>query len=339
MRPPVGPLRLRSSGVAKPWRTGSPQLGINVYWTENLADDDEVTRAKARRLMDYIVALKANSVAINFPFFVDGYQASAVHGKEGATPTPQRLGMLLEEAAKREVRVAVRPLLEEQNLMKEGRWRGRIEPADRAAWFDSYEKFLRPYLVLAQQHGAAEFIAGVELNSMQTDKRWRALLTAARRHFSGELSYSANHDAFQRKVATPSTDTVGVDAYFSVDLPDNASVDSLTAAWTRWLKRNAGKDLPRLVIHEAGIAAQRGAYRKPAQWGSPKVPIDLAIQKNWYTAVCRAVSDNKMAGIYFWSIRFHANPGHEDPQQPDRLSFVDRPAQDAIRDCYGRLGR
>src|SRR6266550_3418933 len=46
--PPEGPQ------VTFPWQPGRPQLGMNVYWIDNPRDSEEVIRAKARRITDYV---------------------------------------------------------------------------------------------------------------------------------------------------------------------------------------------------------------------------------------------------------------------------------------------
>jgi hypothetical protein len=123
-----------------------------------------------------------------------------------------------------------------------------------------------------------------------------------------------------------------------VELPDNASVQKLTDAWAGWLDRHARDRAAGLVLHEVGIAAQDGAYHHPASWGNKSVALNLTVQRNWYEAVCRSAESRKLAGLYFWNVRMHHDPGSEDPKQADRLTFVDRPAESVLRNCYERLG-
>ena len=321
--------------VAKPWQPGMPQLGVNVYWEDSKEDDDEVTRRKAERILDYLVSLNVNSVSVNFPFIMDGITASAVKPDPKYTPSAERVKLFLEAAAARKLRTGLRPLLDERRLLPD--WRGEIEPADRDAWFASYQAFLTPYLNAAQQTGAAEVVLGVELNSIQGDQRWRSLINAARKSFTGTITYSVNFDAYQSGLATPPVDQVGLDMYFKVRLPDTASVDELAGAWEWWIDEYVGQQASTTVLHEVGIVAQNGAYRHPAQWGSTAAPLNLEVQKNWYAAVCRAVERKELAGVYFWNVRIHHNPGKEDPYQADRMTFVDRPAAATMRDCYARL--
>jgi hypothetical protein len=323
--------------VGKPWQPGMRELGINILWEDSSKDDDTLTRAKAQRILDYAVSLHANSVALNFPFIVDSLKASVVKA-DGLTPSPARIRIFAEEASVRKIRVTLRPFLDERRFVAPA-WRGVIEPADRSKWFASYRTFLLPYVQAAQDTGMAQLVIGVELNSLQADSRWASLISAVRQIFRGKITYSANFDAFENKAATPAVDGVGVDAYFKVSSPNNAPINTLATAWQQWIDQYAGKSADKLVLHEVGIAAQNGAYLHPGQWGSANVSINLTVQANWYAAICQAVEAKNIAGVYFWNVRMHANPGHEDPQQADRMTFVDRPAQTTLRDCYARLSR
>ncbi len=322
--------------VTKPWKPGMPQLGVNVYWEDSKDDSDEVTRAKARRTINYLVALNANSVAVNFPFVMNGAYGNRVQPDPQYTPSPERLAIFLEEAAASRMRVTLRPVLDERSLVTA--WRGKIEPSNRSAWFTSYANFLRQYAEVGQENGVAELVVGVELNSLQRDPRWVTLIASLRKVFPGTLSYSDNFDVFQRGLGAPAVDNVGVDAYFSVDAADTASVDQLAAAWQRWITTYAGARANSLVLHEVGIAAQNGAYQHPASWGSEGVSLNLTVQRNWFEAACRAAKSTHLAGLYFWNVRLHSNPGHEDPLHEDRLTFVDRPAESAVRTCFGEFG-
>ena len=58
------------------------------------------------------------------------------------------------------------------------------------------------------------------------------------------------------------------------------------------------------------------------------------IQANWYAAVCKAFSADKLAGLYWWEVSFDADPLHPAPFLTDRLTFLGRPAQHEISVCF-----
>ena len=122
--------------VAKPWRPGMRQLGIDVYWVANAADPAAVVRAKARRIINYAVGLHANSISVSFPFYTYGVTSSTLFRRK-TTPSAADIAIFLSEAVKSRIRVMLRPILNEDNLFRQHAWRGDDPPASRAAWFAS----------------------------------------------------------------------------------------------------------------------------------------------------------------------------------------------------------
>ncbi|MEU0411166.1 hypothetical protein ABZ307_25560 [Streptomyces griseorubiginosus] len=318
--------------VARPWRPGDPQLGAQVLWYTYPGETDASVRTNALRLVNYMVARHMNALSVTFPFATAGPTASRV-AASADTPSVRHLAMLLDTAAAAGLRITVRPLLDEKNLVAQNplAWRGSLAPTDRAAWFRSYEAFLAPYLTLAARHHASTFVLGVELTSLEDDPHWRALIAAARGAFPGELSYDANWDDYvSRRVPVP-VEHLGVDAYFPLTaLGDDATVAQIAEGWERWLDRKSSGKLPRIVLSEVGIIAEKGAYRNPAVWKGGGQP-DLTVQKRWFEAACRVARDRDMAGLYWWNLDFHADPA-APAHSP--TSFLGRPAESALTSCF-----
>ncbi len=81
-----------------------------------------------------------------------------------------------------------------------------------------------------------------------------------------------------------------------------------------------------------------GSYPDPGAWaGTTNAPIDEAVQANWYEAVCRAVKAKNLAGIYWWEVNFDADPATPGTWQSDRLTFLGRPAQQVIKNCFASI--
>jgi len=319
------------------------QLGIQVYWTANSNDaSDAVVAAKARRLINYAISLNANSIAITFPFYTYGVYSNQVYADPKTTPTPRQIEDFLVEAAKSNMRVTIRPILNEDALVAQNplAWRGMIQPQSTDTWFQSYRQLLLPYAEAAQQGHAATFVIGAELDSMERDPQWSGLVSALQSVYSGELVYDENFDEFA--AGDPNLPLPGhnIDAYPRFNLPDNASVSTVTQAWESWLGAHRPVILRSLVLAEVGIVAVAGAYRSPGAWlGTTTDPIDAAVQTNWYQAVCQAVAaENVGGGIYWWEVNFDADPADPAPYESDRLTFLGRPAEQVIRSCFATLG-
>jgi hypothetical protein len=331
--PPPGPQ------VTLPWKPGRPQLGMNVYWIDSPTDSEEVIRGKARRMVDYLITLDANSVAISFPFFTSGPRASSVFGTR-STPSARRVGIALDEFHRGGLRTTLRPLLDEKSLLAVSRhsWRGNIEPVDRDAWFASYREFLTPYLQAAQRGRAATFVIGGELSSLESDPRWGPLIRVAKQIFRDEIAYAVNWDSYVRRTTHMPVDRLGIDAYFPLEVGDDVSTSTLVRGWNLWLDRRAKGPPPHLILSEVGAPAENGAYRHPATWASTGRPLNLAVQKRWFTAACQVARQRKMAGLYWWKVDFHEDPVRADPLRDKHDSFVGRPAEDAIQSCFSAWG-
>ncbi|TPQ19696.1 glycoside hydrolase family 113 [Streptomyces sporangiiformans] len=320
--------------VDKEWKKGMPQWGVQVYWEDNPDHSLKYVEKQARLHADYLVGLHANSVSVTFPFYTGNRSSTKIaHGDK--TPTPERLGHVLRIFHEAGLRTTVRPLMDEKSLDPPTGWRGNIKPAGRGAWFASYQKFLTPYLKVAENEKATTFVIGTELNSMEGDAHWDGLVDDAEKLFGGEVAYDSNWDAYVQGPVNMPVNHLGVDAYFPVEADDDASVDTLVKGWQKWLDRKATGPLPKITLAEAGIGAMNGAYDAPGDFYTKRT-VNPQVQANWYTAVCRVVRERKMSGVYWWSIYFDDNPNTKpNDKKQSRLDFAGRPkTEKAVKACF-----
>jgi hypothetical protein len=328
--------------VRDAWQPGMRQLGIQVYWTASRTDTSAaVVQAKAERIIDYAIGLHANSIAVTFPFFTYGPASNTVYAKPSVTPSPAHIAIFLTVAAKAHIRVTLRPVLDEDALITQNlqAWRGSIQPQNRTAWFQSYRAFLLPYVTAAQQGHAATFVMGTELESLEGSPEWPGLIRSLRSIYTGQLTYDENYDEFAWNKANPPVPTHNVDAYPEFSLPDSASVAMLTRSWDAWLGAHPLSVRRELTLSEVGIRAEANSYDNPWAWlGTATEPVDPRVQAAWFQAVCNAISAEQIGGgIYFWEVNFDANPAGPAPFESDRMTFLDRPAQQVIQNCFAKL--
>jgi hypothetical protein len=323
--------------VRQPWQPGMRQYGIAVYWENNADDTDQIVRAKAQKVLDHVVELGANSVSVSFSFVMDSAYANAVRMDHPITPSPARLEIVLDEANKRGLRTAVRPMLNERNLTKDDpdMWRGAIRPASRTKWFASYRDMLVAYAKVAEASKVATFVVGTELNSMESSTAgWRTVATGVKAVYNGEIDYSANYDRLRDSGPAPGI-TLSVDAYPPLRVGDGASVSRLIDGWNEWLDDNRGGDtLADLVLAEVAIGARAGAYEEP--W-SPhaKGAIKPEIQQRWFDAACQVMRERDLGGIYFWMINLDADPKAK-PTSKSPMDFLGRPGEQNIARCFAK---
>src|SRR5690606_34521599 len=137
--------------------------------------------------------------------------------------------------------------------------RGQIKPKKPDIRFDSYDKLILSYAKLAQLTNAKSLNIGTEMNFMQNQyqDRWIQLIEKVRQVYDGELLYSINFDTVRGIHSIEFVkllDYIGVDAYFPLNLPDNASTDMLEKEWERQIQQME-KSLWQhpIIITEAGI--------------------------------------------------------------------------------------
>jgi hypothetical protein len=287
----------------------------------------------ANRIFNYIVGLGANSVGINFAFYTDGVYPTRVYGVRGSTPSPATIGMVIANARRHGLRVLVRPLLNETNIVdSRGDWRGSIEPPSVSSWFRSYYEFLKPYFAAAQRSEATSFNVGSELDSLAPDEAdWTAFETAAAKLFTGQLEYAVNYGRWQEHPSYEPVPDAGVDAWPQLGLGDSTTVRELTAAWVTWLHNQPESVLRGTILQEVGIAGVSGAYREPALAVPRGATLHTTIQDKWFAAACAAVKQTDMAGIYFYDVNSTDRPANAAGDAAG--SFIGR-GDRAIKACF-----
>ena len=314
----------------------SADLGIQVYW--NTAD---ATRARQQdegtQIFNYVVGLGANSVGINFPFYTDGQHPTHVYGVPGSTPSPATVAMLVANAREHGLRVLVRPLLSDGNILTvSGDWRGTIQPRSVSAWFRGYLAFLTPYLTVAQAGGATAFGVDTELDSLAGQEGdWARLRSAAAKLFKGQLVSAVNYGLWQQDRPGEPVPDAALDAYPPLGVGTGATAAQLTAAWVSWLRRHRpAPALAKTVLQEVGISAVSGAYAAPAITAPDGTPLDVTVQRDWFAAACAAAKTTHLAGLYFFDVN-----SSDDPLDPVATadyapgSFIDR-SDGVIRTCF-----
>jgi hypothetical protein len=326
--------------VRHPWHPGAVQLGIDVYWVANTRDSAAVVRAKARRIINYAVSLGANSINVTFPFYTYGLTSDVLYASRQTTPSPAHIELFLAAAAASHIRVMLRPILNESALMAGdvNGWRGDIEPANTGAWFASYQRLLLPYARAAAAGHAATFVIGTEFETLEHAPQWRPLIRAVRGVYRGQILYDGNFTNYTKHISMPPASAIGFDAYPRFRLPNRATVAQVATDWEHWMKVRPLAARRTYVFVEVGITAVTGAYKDPGDWtDTVHDPLNPAIQATWYRGACQAVSTERLGGIYWWEVNFDADPARPSSVRSDRLTFLGRPAETVIRQCFAAL--
>jgi hypothetical protein len=274
------------------WRRG---MNATAYQPEAFgsATADEALRA--------LRATGTTSLEIVPNWYMDAPNSSGVAPDPAKTPTDASVEHAISKARELGFDVWLKPHVD----VKDGTFRGEIQPDDREAWFTSYRGMIEGYADLAARSGATGLVVGTELTTMaaETD-RFRGLIAGVRDRFDGTLTYAANRIDEAEKVGFwDDLDLIGIDAYMPLDTPnpDDPSVDELVEAWQPYIDRiqalheRTGKDV---LFTELGYESQVGAALE-----HPTGEVSQAAQATAYEAAFEAWSNADFGwfqGIYWW---------------------------------------
>jgi hypothetical protein len=305
-------------------------ITVVVYW------NNEDFKATASNLLDRLAGLGIDNVSLVYPIFQEDWKSVEVYKDPERTLSKENIRVFVSEAHRRGFKVMLRPLLDESSLTPDGKWRGSIDPADKAAWFQSYTHLILGYAALAEEEDVEIFSIGAELTSLEDETdHWNKLIASVRRSFSGQITYSSHQNISATARFWPQLDFIGVDAYPPLNVPVDASVEELVAAWqpvvSKMRRQCRALGIP-LVFTELGTRSQKGSHLQPWVWDHG-TEIDLETQRRYYAASCQAAS-RLVVGIYWWAVFFNSQG---DPQRDPGFNPIGKPAELEIARCYQEL--
>lgn len=296
--------------AAEPADESRPVLGVDLYASHDysLAAVANDGTADMRYLHD---TLHAQSVGLVWNLAAPSDQSDV------ATTSPESLSAdaiaaLTRLAEHAGMTVEYRPLIRVGSVADWSHprlsWEGFIQPARPRAWFASLYQAELPYLLVAKRLHVAEFVVGTELLHVGDSPWWRWFLHKVSEVYSGTISYAAEmHQYVTGYQRLPPVNTMGLDAYPGVRLPDSASQAKVTAAWERSLARVPAELLARTGLDEVSIPSTSGAYHDPADWNAPGTP-DPQVQYRWFIAACTTVGHFRMRSVYFYELPLTRRP-------------------------------
>lgn len=285
---------------------------LTAYTRDGYANPD------VERDLSRIARLGSTAVALVPTWYMATPESSEIERDAAKTPSDASVEQAIRWASAQGLQVVLKPHVD---VLDES-FRGDIQPADREAWFASYERFITHYAELADRAGGAvgTFVVGTELKSMSSDTDpWEGVISAVREAFPGQLTYAANWDEVTQVQFFGSLDMIGVDAYYPLAADGEVpTAESLAAAWEpniaqlESLSDQLGKPV---LVTEIGYPTQATAASNPFEVASGEGP-DEALQALLYQAAFDAFAARDwVRGILWWSWR--ADPGPEEDPSTD----------------------
>lgn len=242
---------------------------------------DDPSRYSSRIMADDLAILKQKLCPTHILIKAVVYQ----EGKDSVDPQidPQRtlsddtLRQIVAQIHQLGMGVVFLPVL----FVDDGTWEGAITPSDVDEWFSHWLDIVAHYADLAEETGIEILLIGSEMVTLRDyHDNWLRVIEAARQHYLGLLSYSANwwfDEALYRSVSDmqqwSELDYIGVTSYFELTDKTDPSLSELESAWRRNRHgRNVLDDLDRLssrygnkpiVFWEFGYQSKDGTNIEP----------------------------------------------------------------------------
>jgi hypothetical protein len=290
-------------------------LGVDLYALSNYPAAQ--VEKYGKHMLWYIKnILKADAVGIVWNFYAPSISSNKVEATN-ATLSAKNVAILTRIALQDHLLVQYRPLILVPS--ESSPWEGQITPYLQPSWFDNYYRAELPYLRTAQHLGVREFVTGTELAELNSTPLWSSFFTRVSRVYHGLISYSTWDGNYfgvspdtQFKTARPRfppVKYVGMDMYWHVKVPPDATQAQVTAAWKSLFGKVSPSLLRRTAIDEMGIEARAGAYAAPQDLGTAG-RLSERVQVNWFTAACKTVQRYRMRGLFFFKVDLTDNPEH-----------------------------
>ena len=247
-------------------------------------------------MLEEIADHGATGVLLSVPWVQSGLTASTLGPRPGHSPSAETLARTLDQAAAHGLAVSLMPVVRLETRAP-GVWRGALQPADRAAWFDAYGGLLLAHAEVAEAHGVARLVVGSELSSLEDDPRWPALIAATRARTAARLTWSANWDRFEQVPFWGDLDEVGVSAWFELGGRPEAA---WAAAADRLEAVSAATGKP-VLLTEVGFPARASAAVRPWDHAGPAAPRP-ALQARLFDAFFdHAAAWPVASGAFVWN--------------------------------------
>lgn len=285
----------------------------------------------------------ANFVALVITQYMDSSTSNIISADMDKTPTDSSLIHAINSIHSLGMNVLLKPHLD----CKDNTWRGDIAPADKTAWFNSYQDFLTHYARLAEDNGVEALSVGCELKTLSGSTyldQWMSLISNIKNIYHGNLTYAANWDEYQQVAFWNYLDYAGLDAYFPLSDKQNPSPAELIDGWSNyqgiygnhnWLDEleNWQAQVAKPVIFtEIGYRSCDYVARKPWDWQDNNTAYNGELQSACYEAVFSVFKHKDwFKGMFWWT--WSPNPGAGGEQDTD-YTPQNKPAQTALTTWY-----
>jgi len=281
-------------------------------WSEDalFTEDSDISLANAR-------AIGCNWVAICVWWFQDNINSTVIEPDYTRySAEPNSVVHAINRCHELGMKVMLKPMVD----CRDGSWRGNINPS--TDWFSAYQDFANFWADIAQDNKVEMFCIGCELvNTLSWTSSWRNIIQGVRtNHYSGPITYAANHGQEQNINWWDELDYIGIDAYYSLTSKNDPTLAELKTAWNNrcnsietW--RNSNWPSMDIIFTEVGYQSVDGTNKTP-WWTDPgSNPIDLQEQADCYKALLSQCKGRSWwLGAFWWN--WETDPDAGGPENP-----------------------
>jgi hypothetical protein len=286
--------------------------------------------------LEEIADLGASHVAVVVTYFQQDIYATKIFADPRRTPSQETITRTLRTARRLGLETMLFPYVRVDRKLEPSHWRGTLQPSDRAAWFEEYERWILTMARIAASTNVGILSLGSEMSTVDVDEQeWWAIIARAREVYSGQITYSSNWDHYERVAFWDALDFIGLTGYFELVPPteDDPSLEAIIEGWREWhvrlMRWQRRHDRP-LLMTEVGYRSNNGAAAFPWRWGEEENQVDLEEQRRAYLAYARIWSDEpRLGGVFFWNWWGEGGPECHD-YTPRR-----KPAEGVLREWFG----
>ena len=291
---------------------------------------------KYEKSMDEIADVGADTVLLVIDSRQENGKSSHIYLDMRMTPTPEKLGELIDHAKKRGLRVILMPIVLLDNPSG-SEWRGTLHPESWEDWFDSYRDMINQFAWIAQGHGVDVLVVGSELVSAESKvDEWTKTITLVRQTFKGNLTYSANWDHYTSLPFWNQLDLVGMNSYYKLGEDEHVTEKEIEDRWKgiqHDLLSFQEKVHKPLLFLEVGWCSLQNAASEPWDYTKTEVPVDLDLQKRLYEAYFNVWYGNPaLGGFMMWEW-----PPHDSDDNSERgYTPQGKPAEGVLKEWLGK---
>ncbi|TNE45091.1 MAG: hypothetical protein EP343_27875 [Deltaproteobacteria bacterium] len=204
-------------------------------------------------------------------------------------------------------------------------------------FFANYEAMLLFWAKFCEEEKVEMFGLGLEYLTLVKEHpdRWRKMIASVRKVYKGKLTYSANwYEEYKAVTFWDTLDTIGIGAYFELNVEPNATPEEIRTQWTPIL--NDLKSLSQqynkpILFTEVGYTAFHDAARYPWKWQDDlSRPLSLDHQADCYQVLFETFSEQPwFEGMFLW--RFYTSP-----EKRPRYDYnpIGKPAENVIQQWF-----